>query len=123
MDNKFQLIQVGEKFTLVKQVERFYNFEGAFMEMHEGGELSIMIFLPDMSDKEKDTLMKAKIKVNILENKNMLVTYINFTGSQLVFELPFNPEKYPDARVKKFNPKGLINVIGVRQCRYDSADY
>ena len=45
-------IAINEKLTLIENLEKMKGYEGSLMEMHEGGELSIIIMLPNIKDKQ-----------------------------------------------------------------------
>ena len=106
-------IAINEKLTLIENLEKMKGYEGSLMEMHEGSELSIIIMMPNIKEKEVKDLKNKKIKVKVLENKNMLVTYINFSGTPLIFELPFNPEKYSDNRIDNFEKSAINNNVSL----------
>lgn len=109
----FLKIAVGEKYNLVKNPEMYKGYESSVMEMANNGALSITLFLPNMTKSEVEIFKKNKIKVRVVEKENMLVTYIQYVGSNLTFELVFDPEKYPDNRMELFNKKNLIEIISV----------
>jgi len=103
-------IEVGEKLTLFKGIERFKNRSGGLLEMTKDGDLVFTLFLPEITDDEVDVIGNNNMKFKLLEENGMIIIYLRFVGTSLIFEFFFNPNKYSDDRVQKYinQEKGLL---------------
>jgi len=109
-------IEVGEKLTLFNEIDKFKNRSGGLLEMTEDGDLVFTLFLPNITEEEVETIGSNNMKFKLLEKNNMIIIYLKFIGTPLIFEFFFNPEKYSDDRVKKYinRDKGLLlNLFAV----------
>lgn len=109
-------VEVGEKLTFFNDIDKFKNRSGGLLEMTEEGEPVFALFLPNMSEEEVEIVGSKKMKFYFLEENNMIIIYLKFVGTPLIFEFFFNPNKYDDDRVQKYieTDKGLLlNLFAV----------
>ena len=109
-------IEVGEKLTLFSEIDKFKNRSGSLLEMTEDGDLVFTLFLPNMTEEEIEIIGSNTMEFRFLEEKDMVIIYLRFIGTPLIFEFFFDPEKYSDDRVQKYinRDKGLLlNLFAV----------
>ena len=70
--------------------------EGARFEQLDSGEWFIIIYMGQPSKEEKKIVRKAKILTRYLidESKTMVMAFIRFESSPLIYELVFDPTHY-----------------------------
>jgi len=109
-------IEVGEKLTLFNEIDKFKNRSGGLLEMTEDGDPVFTLFLPEITDDEIDIIGSNNMKFKLLEENGMIIIYLRFIGTSLIFEFFFDPNKYSDNRVQKYinQDKGLlVNLFAV----------
>jgi hypothetical protein len=109
-------IEVGEKLTLFNEIDKFKNRSGGLLEMTEDGDPVFTLFLPNITEEEIEIIGSNNMKFKLLEENNMIIIYLKFVGTPLIFEFFFNPDKYSDNRMQKYinQDKGLLlNLFAV----------
>lgn len=87
-------------------------FEGAIFEAADG--FTLILGMPSLSQKERETLRKAKISVRTIEQDGLLLTLIRFGGTPIIFELNFDPTLYEDNRLTDLLKQvNTLQIIGV----------
>lgn len=94
----FQKLEIGKPFKLMANYEKNIGIEGAIMESHEEGFFSLSIYLPDITNAEKDMLREGEIKFRVItdDEKGYVLTIMKI--GNLIFEISFDPTLYKDIR-------------------------
>lgn len=105
-------ISVGEKFSVFRKRSEQMT-DGAIFELLPEGGYVFVIYLYDMTSREKTLLRKADIITKVFKQDGFLLTLFRFGVSDIIFEVVFDPNLYQDGRELDLMKSNMVNVIGV----------
>jgi len=108
-----QVLEVGKLFEL------FYgrNMKGQdgciFERFKDGSEYCLVVYMSNMSEKERELLRFSKITVKIIKEGDFILTLIRYGNTELYFEINFDPMLYKDGRMDNLLKSNMIYIVGV----------
>ena len=111
----FTAVSVGEEFTLFRDVVgKMKGIDGVICELLDDGHFTIVIYMNNMSKKEKEILSEKQIYARIIEEGNFLLPIIRYGNSPLIYEIEFNPFLYyQDKRFDYVGKSNLVFIFGI----------
>lgn len=111
--NEYELhkIEVGTPFEYF--TGDMLNMNGAVLEAIYNGGFMLVVYLNNMTLKEKQALESGKVEVRLIkETDTFLMPLIKF-DKQLEFGLIFDPTKYTDERKDILFKSNMVTIIGI----------
>lgn len=84
--------------------------DGARMECSKESEFYIAVYLNGMTKKEETALRKSKINTRYIQDGGCFLLLVQFSGENLILELPFDPTIYND-RAVSINAMGIVQFL------------
>ncbi|MFW6026668.1 MAG: hypothetical protein ACOCRX_10025 [Candidatus Woesearchaeota archaeon] len=117
------LFNLGNNKSETNNFEAYKNKEASIMEMREDGAITIISFMPSLTDSEIKNLDNSKINFRVIEKEGMLVTYARYKHSPFIIELPFLPDLYNDNRVENFIKEKPVEIITIDSKSMETKSY
>jgi hypothetical protein len=118
-----KLFNLEDNESETNKFEAYKNKEAHFMEMREGGAITIVNFMPSLTKSEIKTVDNSKINFRVIEKEGMLVTYARYKYSPIVIELPFSPDLYNDNRVRDFKKERPVEITTIDSKSMETKSY
>ncbi len=108
-----QELEVGKPFELFAGRD-YSGIDGCMFELLHDGSFVLIVYMNNMTEKEREVLRKTKIETRIIQETDYFIIHlIKFTGTPLIFEIDFDPTLYPDERKDMIAESNMVSIIGV----------
>jgi hypothetical protein len=108
-----QVLEVGKPFELFYGRDMTGQDGCIFERFKDGNEYCLVIYMSNMSNKERELLRFGKITVKVIQEGNFILTLIRYGNTDLCFEINFDPILYKDGRMDNLLKSNIIYIIGI----------